>query len=232
MLGLVVQSCPTLCDSMDCSLQAPLSMGILQTGILEWVAMPSSRGSSQFRNQTGGYCIAGGFFTSWVIRKAPRFGVGRHFWIHGIWVETWWGERGRHMNIGKGTFQAEGIADASVPGMGRSCACLWNRMWNRADTTWGGQGQSLRNLGPGNGQSRSWQGLLSAVRTLGFIISLRNRFPWWLSVESAWFELDLAMPALSLHVKWSNENTGNQGQMTLSLSREIVRCLYKWPVLY
>ena len=32
--------------------QAPLSMGILQASILEWVAVPSSRGSSQFRDQT------------------------------------------------------------------------------------------------------------------------------------------------------------------------------------
>ena len=33
--------------------QAPLAMGILQANILEWVAIPSSRGSSQSRNQTG-----------------------------------------------------------------------------------------------------------------------------------------------------------------------------------
>ena len=33
-------------------LQAPLSMGILQARVLEWVAMPSSRGSSQSRDQT------------------------------------------------------------------------------------------------------------------------------------------------------------------------------------
>ena len=38
--------------------QAPLSMGILQARILEWVAMPSSRGSSQPRDQTGVSCTA------------------------------------------------------------------------------------------------------------------------------------------------------------------------------
>ena len=43
--------------------QAPLSMGLLQARILEWVAMPSSRGSSQPRDQTQASCIAGGFFT-------------------------------------------------------------------------------------------------------------------------------------------------------------------------
>ena len=50
--------------------QAPLSMGILQARILEWVVMPSFRGSSQPRNQTRVSCIAGRFFTSWAIREA------------------------------------------------------------------------------------------------------------------------------------------------------------------
>ena len=44
--------------------QAPLSMGILQVRILEWVVMPSSRGSSQPRNGTRVCCFAGGLFTS------------------------------------------------------------------------------------------------------------------------------------------------------------------------
>ena len=42
----LLQSCLTACDPMDCSPQAPLSMGIVQARILEWVATPSSRGSS------------------------------------------------------------------------------------------------------------------------------------------------------------------------------------------
>ena len=45
--------------------QAPLSMGILQARILEWVAMPSSRGSSQPRDRTQVSCIAGRLFTLW-----------------------------------------------------------------------------------------------------------------------------------------------------------------------
>ena len=48
MLG---QSCLTLCDPKDCS-QALMSMEILQARILEWVAMLSSRGSSQPQDQT------------------------------------------------------------------------------------------------------------------------------------------------------------------------------------
>ena len=45
------------------ALQAPLSMVILQARILEWVAMASSRGSSQARDQTQASHVAGKFFT-------------------------------------------------------------------------------------------------------------------------------------------------------------------------
>ena len=41
----VAQSCPTLCDPMDCSPPGSSVYGILQARILQWVAMPSSRGS-------------------------------------------------------------------------------------------------------------------------------------------------------------------------------------------
>ena len=55
----VAQSCPTLFDHMDYTVH-----GILQAKILEWVAIPFSRGSSQPRDQTQESHIAGGFFTS------------------------------------------------------------------------------------------------------------------------------------------------------------------------
>ena len=45
--------------------QAPLSMGILQATILEWVAMPSSSRSSQPRDRTQVSHIADRFFTNW-----------------------------------------------------------------------------------------------------------------------------------------------------------------------
>ena len=52
-------------------------MGILQARILEWVAMPFSRGSSQPRDQTQVTHIAGGFFTIWATREALSWaGVG------------------------------------------------------------------------------------------------------------------------------------------------------------
>ena len=53
--------------------QAPLSMGILQARILEWVAMPSSKGSSQPRDRTQISCIAGGFFTIQATREAQGY---------------------------------------------------------------------------------------------------------------------------------------------------------------
>ena len=52
------------------ALQAPLSMGILQARKLEYVAMPTSRGSSQSSDWTQVSHIAGGFFTIWASREA------------------------------------------------------------------------------------------------------------------------------------------------------------------
>ena len=68
----VTQSCPTLCDPMDYTAQ-----GILQTRILEWVAIPFSRGSSQPRDWTQFSRIASGFFTSWATREAQEYWSGQ-----------------------------------------------------------------------------------------------------------------------------------------------------------
>ena len=61
------QSSPTLCNPMDCIVH-----GILQARILEWVAFPFSRGSSQPRDQTQVSRIAGRFFTSCATRGAQE----------------------------------------------------------------------------------------------------------------------------------------------------------------
>ena len=47
---LVAQSCPTLCDPMDCSPPGSSVHGVLQAEILEWVAIPFSRRSSRPRD--------------------------------------------------------------------------------------------------------------------------------------------------------------------------------------
>ena len=52
MCAKSLQSCPTLCNPVDCSPPGSSVHEILQSCILEWAAMPFSRGSSQLRDQT------------------------------------------------------------------------------------------------------------------------------------------------------------------------------------
>ena len=61
----------------------PLSMGILQARILQWVSMPLSRGSSQPRDRTQVSHIASGFFTSWAMREAPK--IYLYIYIYIFW---------------------------------------------------------------------------------------------------------------------------------------------------
>ena len=68
---LVTQLCLILCNPKGCSPPGSSVHGILQATILEWVAIPFSRGSSQLRDQIQVSWIAGGFFTIWATRKAP-----------------------------------------------------------------------------------------------------------------------------------------------------------------
>jgi len=68
MKVLVTQSWLTFCDPMDCSPPGSSVHGILQEGILVWVAISFSRGSSWPRDQTCVSCTAGRFFTVWATR--------------------------------------------------------------------------------------------------------------------------------------------------------------------
>ena len=67
----VTQSCLTLFDPMDYTID-----GILQARILEWVVFPFSRGSSQPTDRTQVSHIAGRFFTSWATREAQEYWSG------------------------------------------------------------------------------------------------------------------------------------------------------------
>ena len=67
----VSQSYLTLCDFMDYTVH-----GILQARILEWVAFPFFRGSSQPRDQTQVSRIAGGFFISFATMEAQEYWSG------------------------------------------------------------------------------------------------------------------------------------------------------------
>ena len=74
---LAAQSCLTLCDPMDCSPPGSSVLGILQAGILEWVAIPFAKGSSQLRDQTRVPLIAGRYFATEPPRKFLHRTLGR-----------------------------------------------------------------------------------------------------------------------------------------------------------
>ena len=71
MCAKLLQSCPTLCSPMDHHPPGSSVHGILQARILHWVAIPFSRGSSWFRDQTWVSCIEGRLYTLWATREAP-----------------------------------------------------------------------------------------------------------------------------------------------------------------
>ena len=69
-----LQSCLTNCSPMDCSPPASSVHGILQTRILEWVAMTSSRGSSQPRGRTCVSCFL--CLLHWQVDSLPLSHLG------------------------------------------------------------------------------------------------------------------------------------------------------------
>ena len=71
--AVVTQECPTLWDPMDCSPPGSLVHWIVQARILEWVAIPFSRGSSRTRDRTQVSHTAGRFFTFWAMWEANIF---------------------------------------------------------------------------------------------------------------------------------------------------------------
>ena len=75
MCVLVAESCPTLCDPMDCSPPDSSVHGIFQARTLEWVAISFSRGSFWPRDPTWVSCIAGKFLIIWGTREARLFQV-------------------------------------------------------------------------------------------------------------------------------------------------------------
>ena len=76
------QSCPTLCDPMDCNPPGSSVHGIFQARILGWTAISSSRGSSQPRDWTQVFQIAGRFFTT-----KPPISCSRHPYTWEIFLQ-------------------------------------------------------------------------------------------------------------------------------------------------
>ena len=125
----VTQSCPTLRDPMDYTVH-----GILQVRILEWVAFFFSRGSSQPRDRTQVYHIAGGPFPSWATREAPsRTLISQTFYVgeaelrggscifcvcpQGAFTVMWVGRAVGHEMLWHIRFQVQG------------CVEFWASMW-------------------------------------------------------------------------------------------------------
>ena len=71
--GKVAESCPTLCDPMDCSLPGFSVHGIFQARVLKWVAISFSRGSSWPRDRTWVSRVVGKRFTHWATREAQEW---------------------------------------------------------------------------------------------------------------------------------------------------------------
>ena len=84
---LVTQLCPTLCGPMDCSPPGSSAHGIFQAKILEWGAIPSSRGPSQARDRIWIFCIGRQILYHWVIWEAALgAGISKSPLVAGV---TW-----------------------------------------------------------------------------------------------------------------------------------------------
>ena len=79
---LFAQSCPTLCDSMDYSLLGSSVHGISQARILEWVAIPFSRGSSQPRDRTLVFYMGRWILYHWATREV-------HYYCYDYYYLQW-----------------------------------------------------------------------------------------------------------------------------------------------
>ena len=72
LLNEAAQSCLTPCNPMGCSLLLSSVHGISQAGVLEWVSISFSRGSSWPRDQTRVSCIVGRSFTIWATKEGSH----------------------------------------------------------------------------------------------------------------------------------------------------------------
>ena len=122
----LLQSCPNLCDPVDCALPSSSVHGILQAKILEWVAVPFSRWSSPSKGWTWVsciFCITGRFFIAESPGKSQLisyFTVNRnYFWASLVvqWLRI-------HLAKKKKNSPCSARDAGSIPGPGRSCVLL------------------------------------------------------------------------------------------------------------
>ena len=99
MYVLVAQSCPTLCNTVNCSLPGFSVHGVSQARILKWVAIPFSRGSSWPGDWTWVSHTVGRLFTIWatwedqltprIDQSAEETGVGLPSEATLVWLQHW-----------------------------------------------------------------------------------------------------------------------------------------------
>ena len=81
----VTQSCPALCDLMDCSLPGSSIHGILQARVLEWVTICFSRESSWSRDGTGYFALQpDAFYQARLVKNPPA--------MRETWIKFWFGK--------------------------------------------------------------------------------------------------------------------------------------------
>ena len=108
-----------LCDPMDCGLLGSSVHGILQARILEWVAIPFSRGSSRHRDQIWVSCTTGSFFTNLPSKEAQSTHesqshsvMSSSLWPHRLYSP--WNSPGQNTGLGslfllQGIFPTKGL---------------------------------------------------------------------------------------------------------------------------
>ena len=75
----IAQSCPILCDPMDCSLPGSSVHGIFQAIVLEWIAISFYSGSSQPRDGTQVSRVVDRRFTVWATREVFIYSLIRFY---------------------------------------------------------------------------------------------------------------------------------------------------------
>ena len=139
---LVTELYLTLCDPMDCSPPGSSIHGTLQVRILEWVAIPFSRGSSWPRDQTLVSCIAGRCFTTWTTREAPIIisCMAPHSSTL-AWKIPWMEEPGRLQSIGSLRVRHDWATSLSL-----STFMHWRRKWQPTPVFLPGESQGQGSL--------------------------------------------------------------------------------------
>ena len=135
----VSQLCLTLCNPVDYAVH-----GSLQARILEWIAFPFSRGSSQARDQTQVSHIAGRFFINWAIREACLIALSLSIELSGWGRATLSLEERSHQDCDSKSYNGSLLF---FPGQsGDSIQHLWKTLANGQGFAW--SSESIRSTSP------------------------------------------------------------------------------------